>query len=292
MGAVIWLASYPKSGNTWTRALLAGHDEAGALDLNRIGHAGHPGGIRGLDDLIGVNPTMLRMDEIDRYKPDAARAFARDTADWAGVVYCKIHSANVATASGDRFFPADAGRAVYIVRNPLDVATSTAPFFGLDIDKAIARMADSDFVLNPWRRSHTYIAPEPMGSWSDHVLSWLDAPGLDLHVVRYEDLHADTAGTFAAVLDFVGVDTEPARIQAAVEAARFERLREKESAEGFWEHNMGRATAPFFRKGKTGSWREELTAEQARRVVADHEAVMRRLGYGDAIDEVAALPTE
>ena len=42
MGAVIWLASYPKSGNTWTRALLAGHDEAGALDLNRIGHAGHP----------------------------------------------------------------------------------------------------------------------------------------------------------------------------------------------------------------------------------------------------------
>ena len=77
-------------------------------------------------------------------------------------------------------------------------------------------------------------------------------------------------------------------LATAVEGARFNRLRAQEAAGGFHEHPPG-ADAPFFRRGRSGGWREALTAEQARRVVANHRAVMIRLGYTDAVAEVDAL---
>lgn len=289
MAEIVWLASYPKSGNTWMRALLAGYFGEGAFDLNDLGHGVRLGGLRSLDDLLGVDPALLRLDEALAYRPAAARLLARDVADRAGPVFSKLHSANPPTASGDRAFPGGAGRALYVVRNPLDVVPSAAPFFGWTLDEAVGVLGDEAYVLNDRQGRFTKIIPEPLLSWSGHVRSWLDAPDVPVHVVRYEDLQADTAGAFAGALRFTGDEPDAARVAAAVEAARFDRLHAREAAEGFRERPR-MATAPFFRKGRVGAWREELSPAQARRVVADHREVMLRLGYADAVAEVEALP--
>lgn len=288
MAEVVWLASYPKSGNTWTRALLAGYVGEGAFDLNALGKGVQITGLRSLDDLLGVDPSLLLEHEILALRPAASRLLARDVAARDLPTFGKVHSANVETADGDRVYPAGAGRALYVVRNPLDVAASTAPFFGWTVDRAIEVLADEAHVLNRLRGRFLGVLPEPLRSWSGHVRSWLDAPGVPAHVVRYEDLLADTAGTFAAALRFCGVAPDPGRVRRSVEAARFERLRAREAAEGFRER-PDFAAAPFFRRGTAGSWRDELTPAQARRVVADHRATMERLGYSDLVAEVDSL---
>ncbi len=289
MAEVVWLASYPKSGNTWTRALLAGYFGDGAFDLNNLGGEFSLGGLRSLGDLLGVDPHLFRPDELLEYRPDAARQLALDVADREVPAIHKLHSANHPTAQGERVFPAGAGRALYVVRNPLDVATSWAPFFGVSIDQAIDTLADEAFVLNQTRGAFRSVLPELLLSWSGHVRSWLDAPGVPVHVLRYEDLEADATSAFADALRFIGYEPDLGRVEAAVEEAQFEKLQAREATEGFREHTA-RATAPFFRKGQSGGWRQELTAEQARRVVADHRGVMYRLGYQALVDEVERMP--
>ncbi len=285
MADVIWLASYPKSGNTWTRALLAGYFGEGAFDLNHLGADVALGGLRSLGDLIGVDPHLFQPGELLHLRPEAARILAADVADRETPAVHKLHSANHPTGRGELVFPAGAGRALYVVRNPLDVAASWAPFFGVTLDQAVETLGHEDFMLNESRGRFQQILPELLLSWSGHACSWLDAPGVPVHVLRYEDLQADAAAAFTEALRFIGHDPDPARVESAVEGARFDRLQAKEAEEGFHEHAM-RARAPFFRKGKVGGWREELAPRQARQIVADHRAVMRRLGYGDFVDEV------
>ena len=289
MSRVVWIASYPKSGNTWLRALLAGYVGEGAFDLNRLGRGVQMSGLRSLADVFGLDPALLREDEIEALRPESSRVLARDVADWDLPAFAKVHAANTVTPTGERAFPTGTGRALYVVRNPLDVAASWGPFFGVGVDQAIAALADDGHTLNRLARGFLPILPETLLSWSGHVRSWVDGDGVPVRVVRYEDLLSDTAGTFAEALRWTGVAPEPDRVAAAVEAARFDRLRQREAAEGFVEHPRHMAQAPFFRKGKAGSWRDELTAEQARRVVAGHREVMERLGYGALAAEVDAL---
>lgn len=290
MDGVVWLASYPKSGNTWTRALLAAYFGEGVFDLNDLGESVHFGGLRSVDTLLGVDPALLHRDELLTYRPAVAHRLAADVAARGGRTFAKLHSANVPFGGPDLPYPPGAGRAVYVVRNPLDVAASMAPFFGWTHDRVVDVMGDDAFVLNDRRGGGLMqIVPEPMHAWATHVRSWLDAPGVPVHCVRFEDLKADAAAAFDALLRFVGETPDPERVAVAVEAARFENLRQREADEGFKEHAR-RATAPFFRKGKVGGWRDELSADQARRIVADHRETMLRLGYADAVAEVEALP--
>lgn len=118
--------------------------------------------------------------------------------------------------------------------------------------------------------------PQPLLGWSGHVTSWLDQTDVPVHTVSYEDLQADTAGAFAGALEFLGETAGRERLLRAVRHARFRELQRQESQSGFRERL---SAAPFFRRGQAGAWREELTAEQARRIEDGNRAVMQRLGY-------------
>ncbi len=187
-------------------------------------------------------------------------------------------SANTAgVAAGVEPFPLAATRAaLLVVRDPRDVACSSAPFFGVDLDTAIDRMAvpSGDPVTSP---AHGRTA-QPWGTWTTHLQSWLapDVP-FPVHLVRYEDLRADTAGTLQPVFAAIGLHCTRAQLDAAVEQARFERLRESEAERGFRETSP--KTITFFRSGRAGGWRDELTTDQVATIEADHADAMRLLGY-------------
>ena len=115
-----------------------------------------------------------------------------------------------------------------------------------------------------------------VGSWSDNLRSWLDAPIPKL-VVRFEDMLSSPAESFRTVLDFLSISASDDVLENAVEACRFQRLQEQERAEGFFERPR-RSTA-FFRLGVAGGWREGLTPEQAASIESKHAAAMREFGY-------------
>ncbi len=113
-------------------------------------------------------------------------------------------------------------------------------------------------------------------------MSWADAPGIRVLVLRYEDLKLNPGETFRAAVRFVDLPDDIARVKKAIDFSRFEELRKQEEKDGFGE-KMPRAKS-FFRKGEIGSWREVLTREHVAKIIADHGEVMRRFGYLDEED--------
>ncbi len=119
--------------------------------------------------------------------------------------------------------------------------------------------------------------PQRLTSWSGHVTSWRDAPDLRLCVIRYEDMLADLAAVLRRIGDFLALPVPAGAAAAAVEATGFARLQAQERQSGFVQRRPG--VASFFRRGIAGGWRDSLSPAQVERLVADHGAVMARLGY-------------
>jgi hypothetical protein len=182
-----------------------------------------------------------------------------------------------------------------VLRHPFDVAVSFAHHSHASIDTIIDWMADASFALGKTRgRLHLQLRQKLL-SWSGHVVSWVDAPGLRVHVVRYEDMQQRPLDTFLGIVRFVGWPDDPERVCRALACCSFARLQQQEQAHGFRERPP-RASA-FFRTGQVGSWRAVLTEAQMARIAGDHAAVMRRFGYlaemgtkGDGKGEACARP--
>jgi len=277
MKTLVWLASYPKSGNTWVRLFLTAycaHDHC-ELDINDIDVSLHAGNRDLFDRVIGLEASELTPAEIDRYRPAVYRQLAIEAEE---PLFLKVHDCWRHNADDAAIFPGEAtAAAIYIVRDPRGVAPSFASHYNLSLDAAIERMAKVEFGIAARTDRLSSQIHQRIGSWSQHVTSWLDQGELPIHLVRYEDLHAAPEETFARILQAAGLAMEPDRLAAALASSRFERLQAQEVQTGFKERRAG--SPAFFRRGQAESWREELTEAQVERIIAVHGSVMQRLGY-------------
>ncbi|HZX32077.1 MAG TPA: sulfotransferase domain-containing protein [Rhodocyclaceae bacterium] len=279
MSGIYWLASYFKSGNTWFRAFMQNLLEDGdrPVDINQLA-TGRIASERGwLNDVLGFDTADLDGDEVERLRPEVYRWSSRD----GETGYHKIHDAYTYTADGEPVVSREATRgALYILRNPLDVAPSFANHIGLSLDEAIASMGDRQCaVCKSLKQLHPQIRQKLL-SWSGHVLSWVDAPDLNCRVLRYEDMQADPVAAFTGAARFLGLPDDPVRIAKAIRFSDFSELSRQEAEKGFYERPSH--AERFFRQGKSGGWRDRLSPEQVARIIADHGEVMRRFGYLDA----------
>ncbi len=272
MAGIVWLASYPRSGNTWTRVFVQSYQKpAEPADINQltIRHAAQ----HALFDQFGaVEVSDLTDDEVEALRPALYRTIAAAAAD---PVFLKAHDAFGLTAEGKPLFPPDATHAaIYIVRHPCDVAVSLAHHSSLSLADAVSMLCREESLL----RDRAGQCRQRLRSWSGHVESWVDEPRLPTCVVRYEDLLGDPVREFSRILAASGLAIDHPRLVKAIEHSSFERLQEQERAAGFAERPP-KATAPFFRSGRSGDWRNHLTDDQARRLVDAHGEVMRRFDY-------------
>lgn len=274
---IVWLASFPRSGNTWTRVFLSNlrriidHDVA-PLDINRI------------DTLFGMTDTAIPFYEAELgYSPISAdpgaiiaartRVLNRLVASNPGLVMLKTHTAN-ANVQGVRFIPPEVSAgAIYIVRNPLDVVISAASFMGTSIDQAITDVGTSGLFM-PSNNAQVFTL---VGSWSENVATWTAADHPTLLVVRYEDMIADPLATFGQIADHVLMKYTPGQLSEAMERSAFKQLQAQEGRTGFREKPD--TAKEFFREGRAGQWRDILTPEQVTRVINDHRDQMARFGY-------------
>ncbi len=293
MTRIVWLASYPKSGNTWCRMLVANLHADHPVDINDLSGGGGTASARDRFDATMLFPSgLLTHDECDRLRPRLYEAIARgevaDPGDVArpddridDVRFIKTHDAWTRTHGGEPLLGGStASHAILIVRDPRDVAVSLAYHNNQTIDHSIAFMARSDAAFcGRDDRQHNQLRQQLPG-WSGWHRSWLDQRDLPLHVLRYEDILIDTGGRLAAALAFAGVETGTAAIDRAVRFAAFDELSAQEAAHGFREAPPKHRGGRFFRRGIAGAWRDELTREQATRIERDHADMMAHFGYG------------
>jgi len=284
MNGIFWLASYPKSGNTWMRVFLTNYwrDSDIPADINELERTPIASAREIFEDQTGVCTSELSLDEIDGLRPAVYRRVAQQTQE---PLFCKIHDAYTRLPGGTPMFPPDAARgAVYIIRNPLDVAVSYANHNNCSVAHSVEMMCDDSHVLCGNTRSQPNQLRQRLLSWSSHVRSWVETPEMPVHVTRYEDMKDDPEKAFTEVVRFIGGEMDRRRICKAIEFASFENLKNQEQEHGFREKMALSPT--FFRKGVVGSWRESLTDEQKALIVTQHRDVMRNFGYLTEYDEL------
>ncbi len=246
------------------------------VDINSLDTGGPIASARTVfDEAVGVEASDLTQDEIERYRP---RVYLQVAAHSSETLYLKIHDAFTFTPEGSPLVPPEATKGVlYLIRNPLDVAVSFAHHGATSVDKMVAKMNDPEYAFVD-REDRLYNQlRQRLLTWSGHVVSWVDAPSLDVHVVRYEDMKARTLETFREVVRYLGLADDVARIEKALAFSSFSELRRQEQEHGFGEKMP--LAASFFRRGEVGTWREALTSEHVASIIAAHGDVMRRFGY-------------
>ena len=278
--AIWWLASYPKSGNTWVRAWLRNMQLDGAaparIDDLALGPAASSRDW--FDEVLGLDSSELGPERIQQLRPDLYR--------WASAhaeapLYCKAHDIQARLDGNAWLFPPDASRgALYLVRNPLDVAVSLAPHMGVDLDEAIDRIVSPGHAIAARRNGADDQLRQHLSDWSSHVLAWVDQRAMPVRAIRYEDLHCQPLAAFGQVAAFLGLDADPEAVQRAIRHSAFPVLQAQEAQSGFPE--ASHKAARFFRRGEPDGWRDVLTPAQVDRVVAAHRVVMARFGYLDA----------
>jgi aryl sulfotransferase len=295
MRRTIWLASYPKSGNTWFRILLANLSarDGKPVDINDLPEDAGIASARGPFDRVSlIESGLLTHDEIDCLRPRIYEALARgadddeyhEPQDSPTVRFAKVHDAYTMTPKGE---PLLAGRrgadgAIVIVRDPRDVAPSLANHNSSSVDEAIAHMNTGNAAYRVKLHAQRPQLLSKLPGWSAHAESWLDQTHIPVHLVRYEDLQMNTIDTFRRALEFAGRPADDKDIRRAVDFASFVELKRQEQEKGFCEQPRPHLGGPFFRRGEVGAWRDELSAEQAARIEAAHGPMMRRLGYEPA----------
>jgi len=261
---IIWLASYPKSGNTWLRFLLYSYlygAPAASADVERR-----------IPDLHATGPQHLP---------------APDPGVLKGVQFCKTH-----TLLGPRHpHVARTAGFVYIARHPRDVMVSDLNYVRMtapDADDVSDAFYVGEFIRHMGSPAWARLG---VGTWPEHVASWLAGAARFPHVlVRYEDLKADPGVHLMRVLRLGGADPDPSRVAAAVAASSFEKMRDLEARErdagtvgpvfSITKRSLTRDRR-FMRKGATRETLEGMGDDLKRAFDERFREVLGFLGYGD-----------
>lgn len=286
-----YLASYPKSGNTWCRVFITelkrlslGEEEREELNLNRDVETGAIASSRHwLNDQLGVNTCDLSYAELD-----PLRGLAGQTANLfaEGERFHKVHDAFRSPDSKGRPIVCTNGckGVVYIVRHPEDVAVSLSHFMSWDLSRCVNYLLDPSASLVKGEGHGGQQVRQFMGRWDKHVESWVDKTELNSLVIRYEDMLNDGQNTFLKLAKFLELTSDAELVNQAIANTSIERLKKLEDEVGGFDEKPD-GCERFFRSGKSGEGAEKLSIEQRRRLYRNLKDVMDRFSYSGSSDE-------
>ena len=270
---IVFIPSYPRSGNTFARILLAAYH--GVEDLDQ------------LEEMLPADTSAALWRSVPDYESQEVsarnnRRFRRQVLSeyrrstpalpFRGL---KTHTANLPAFGAPAFDFEPGDRIIHLVRNPLDVVLSNADFNNHDIETSIDLMGSSGACVG----AGTLGSIEVRGSWRENAESWLKPEACPALLVRYEDLVGDTEGWLRRMIEFIGLPVDEERLKQAAERSQFSRLQRQEKEKGFAEAPAKTRSGRFFREGRSGQWRSGLTDAQVHRLAGQCADLMTRLGY-------------
>ena len=277
---IVWIASYPKSGNTWVRVFL--------YHLGRLtnGHPRAENDLHALDRVTGYEArfTGLFVKELGKPLSQAspqevmnvrARVHATIAERADNIALVKTHNAQATVAGAPTINIGVSAGVIYLVRDPRDVVISLADHLGRDLDRTIEIMAERSALSE----HNDDVAVELWSSWSENVRSWTEPRHDAVLVLRYEDMLDDPHREFRKVVKHMRLEPEDAHIDEAISLSEFGELAKQEQGIDFRERSE--RAERFFRVGKAGQWHDVLDPTQVRAIEYEHGEQMRIFGYLD-----------
>ena len=275
---IVWLASYPKSGNTWMWLFIKSYFNPPKKKFSLNYHK---------DDPIMLEPFPdERM--FDKLKINYENFFDLSK-NWVNLQslinlnnktnYLKTHNA-MCTINNHKFTNIqNTLGAIYIVRDPRDVLISYSSYMEKSMDETLKFMLNKEtYEVGEFKKK--IYNKTLLGSWSDHYNSWKNYKSREIIIIKYEDMVNSASSTFLKVLTYLSkiikIDVDHTKMHKAIEETSFKNLKSLEINEGF-KTNLSKNE--FFRKGVVGDWREKLNKEQVEKIEKAFESEMIELGY-------------
>ena len=270
---IIWIASYPKSGNTWMRSLLATYlflkdKNFDFKILSKIPNFTREKYFENIVDLNYLKNNPLKISEY------WAAAQSRINLQNQENLF-KTHSACISFKNNWFTNETYTKGYIYLIRDPRSVVCSMAAHSNKKIEKCVEDLLNDNFV----GFNGKFNLAEITCSWKMNYLSWKKRKKFPGILVKYEDLIDNPEKEFRKVLIFLkeklDFNLEERKISQAVNLCSFSKLSEREIKKGFAEAVNGK----FFRKGQKNSWREELDSELKNKIERSLSKEMGELGY-------------
>ena len=282
---IIWLPSYPKSGNTFLRSLLTAYlfTKDGKFNFDVLKNINQfPNNIT--FEKLGIDISNEK-EVIKNYIKVQEETNKRDG---QGIRFLKTHS-TLQDIDGHKFTNLNnCLGAIYIVRDPRDVAKSYSNHHQISLDDTINLM--KNFQIGGGvkgvkdRKNETIVH---IGSWSSHYASWKEFDKVDRYLlIKYEDLVEETEKTFLKVLTFIckitkkKLDLDKNKLKNVLNTTTFSNLQNLEKKNGFGEaSNLNGKKITFFKYGAKNNWKKFLTSENKKKIEDIFKEEMKELGY-------------
>ncbi len=276
---IIWIASYPKSGNTWLRSFICSYyfTDKGSFNFELLRN------IEQYPQKKFFSEKITKPGEISNYWKESQKKIIQNKKNY----FFKTHN-NFMEINGKSFTDTNLTLGVvYIIRDPRNVITSINNHFNLDYKESLKFMINERKYIHD-DREDDYADFHFLSSWSNHYKSWVNAKEFNKLVIKYEDLERNTYNTFFKIINFLNkllkINDEPnkKKIQNSINATNFENLKKLEKKYGFNESVVGGKTKEkinFFNMGSSNQWEKVIPEEYHYEINKSFENDLNFLGY-------------
>ena len=282
---IIWIVSYPKSGNTLVRSMLSGlmsaklYGSNGSIDFTKL----------------SIIPEFIQNYYFKNVEAGALTNFSKLSKYWIKsqeeinsnkkINFLKTHHIRC-SINGNNFTDSkNTAGVIYIVRDPRNVITSLKNYYGYDDDKAMDVMLSENWYLYPIKEQSERIIHTLVGSWPNHYKSWT-RNNKRLLLVKYEDLINDKKKELTKIISYIKkiipFDITQEEIQNCVNSSNFENMKKMENegkfTEGSWMQEK-KSVGNFFNLGEKNDWKKILNKEIREKIEFEFSEEMKELGY-------------
>ena len=284
---IIWIASYPKSGNTWIRSLLSSYlfSEDGKFNFKLLKNIERFSVTNESQNLSDGSDYQTRISE--NWIP-SQQIINKDKK----IHFLKTHNA-ICVINGNKFTDKfNTIATIYVVRDPRNLITSLAHHYEINIEEAFNFLTNKRKIIFPAdfkKEQQLTVKPKDfnfLGDWSTHYQSWKNINFCPIKIVKYEDFLANPHNAFVSILTFLSkflkFKFDKKKIDNSVTSTSFERLRQMEKKEGFEESAISpntRKKIKFFNLGRENNWNTLLDKTLIKKIEAQFEKAMVELGY-------------
>ncbi len=276
---IIWIASYPKSGNTWVRSIISSYffSGTGDFDFNLLKNISLYPGPKYFKNKID------KPGEVSLFWESSQKNIIQNNKQ----TFLKTHNALVSLNNKSFTTEKTTLGAIYIIRDPRNILSSLKNHYGFDnYNETFDFMKNKKKYIWDIRKKNDFSGFQFIGSWSDHYKSWIKNTKFKTLLVKYEDLEKDCYSTSHKIIKFIlmlsgqNIKLDEKKLFKSIETTKFDVLKKKEIDSGFEESiKINDENKSFFFLGPENIWQKKLPKEIISKVEKEFKDDLNYFNY-------------